>query len=131
MDKDRSGTVSRMEWVSYLAAPPLSPYHMGNNTYYEFPMRDLFEKIDFNRDGSIDFDELVFFIETDLGETFSLLDERRRRLARPQIYELAENVIAELKRLALEANNQNVAPNTNPRTLNWVEFKPFSLVCKA
>ena len=58
MDEDRSGTISRVEWVSYLSAPVIHENHIGNNQYYDFELRDLFEQIDVDNDGSIDFNEL-------------------------------------------------------------------------
>ena len=74
MDADHNGTIDRIEWVSYLAAPSNSMYHLGNMEYYDFHMRELYDSIDDNGDGSIDFDELCFYICTDLGEAWSALD---------------------------------------------------------
>ena len=62
MDRDHSGTIDRTEWVAYLSAPTNSVYHLGNMEYYDFEMRDLFEKIDQNNDGYIDFDEICYYI---------------------------------------------------------------------
>mmetsp|Transcript_29591 Transcript_29591/g.39351 ORF Transcript_29591/g.39351 Transcript_29591/m.39351 type:complete len:122 (-) Transcript_29591:671-1036(-) len=74
MDRDGSKTIDRIEWVSYLSAPNVSMFHLGNMDYYDFTMRELFDEIDDNHDGCIDFEELVYYIQTDLGEAFSNLD---------------------------------------------------------
>lgn len=79
MDKDGSKTIDRIEWVAYLAAPNNSLFHIGNTDYYDFPMKELFHKIDCNGDGSIDHDELLFYIKSDLGEIYSGLDKKRRK----------------------------------------------------
>ena len=52
-------------------------YHLGNMEYFDFNMRELYDAIDNNGDGSIDFDELCFYICTDLGEAWSALDKAR------------------------------------------------------
>ena len=63
MDVDGNGTIDLIEWVSYLCAPVRESIHQyGNRNYYDFEMRSLFEGIDLNKDGSIDFDELCYFI---------------------------------------------------------------------
>ena len=60
-----------------MAAPSVSVYQLGNMDYYDFPMRDLFEKIDSNKDGILSFDELCKFLEESLGEDYSKLDTTR------------------------------------------------------
>ena len=67
MDSDQSGTVDRMEWVSYLAAPTLSIYQMGNKDYYDFELREMFEKYNKNKNGLILASSLRDIIKTDLG----------------------------------------------------------------
>lgn len=74
MDKDGNGIIDRIEWVAYLAAPSVSMYHMGNIDYYDFKMRELFDEIDENKDGSIDFHELVYYISRDFGPAYSDLN---------------------------------------------------------
>ena len=125
MDKDGSNTIDRIEWVAYLAAPNNSLFHLGNTDYYDFEMRELFDEIDDNGDGTIDVDELCFYIETDMKELYSGLDDRRKAEARPYIRRLAQDCITELKKLAKEFPNQHVAPNPNPDNLTWVEFQRY------
>ena len=77
MDQDNSGTLNRIEWVAYLAAPSVSLYHIGNRDYYDFAMRELFEAIDEDRSGGIDFDELLYFVRQDLGSSYLNLSKSR------------------------------------------------------
>lgn len=130
MDADKSGNIDRIEWVSYLSAPSVSMYHLGNMDYYDFDMRELYDEIDENNDGCIDFDELVYFISTDLGQDFRDLDAKRKAEAMPHIKKLAEESIIALKKLAAEIPNTNVAPNPDPTKLTWVEFQRYRSVCK-
>ena len=130
MDADQSGTVNRIEWVAYLSAPSVSMYHLGNMAYYDFPMRELFEEIDDNGDGSIDFSELVYFICQDLGSSYLDLSDSRQVEAQIHIKFLAKECIEALKKLAKEAPSIYVAPNLDPISLTWVEFQRYRKVCK-
>ena len=49
MDRDFSGSIDRIEWVAYLAAPKFSSAQLGNAFYYDFETRDLFNTIDADR----------------------------------------------------------------------------------
>ena len=53
MDRDHSRSIDRIEWVSYLCAPAASVYQLGNMDYYDFDMRELYDKIDVDGDGTI------------------------------------------------------------------------------
>ena len=59
MDTDGSGTIDRIEWVSYLAAPSASMYHIGNADHYDFHMRELFDEMASNGKGAINRSELI------------------------------------------------------------------------
>ena len=54
MDRDFSGTVDRVEWVAYLAAPKYSSAQLGNAYYYDFETRDLFNMIDSDKNYVLD-----------------------------------------------------------------------------
>ena len=130
MDKDGSKTIDRIEWVAYLAAPNNSLFHLGNTDYYDFEMRELFDEIDDNGDGTIDVDELCVYIEADMKELYSSFDARRKAEAHPYIRKLAQDCITELKQLAKEYPNHYVAPNPDPDNLTWVEFQRYRKVCR-
>ena len=53
MDRDHSRSIDRIEWVSYLCAPQCSVYQLGNMDYYDFEMRELYDSIDVDGDGTI------------------------------------------------------------------------------
>ena len=48
MDVDKSGTIDRLEWLAYLCSTGT-----GNKDYYDFELRDMFEKADADKDGQI------------------------------------------------------------------------------
>ena len=51
MDRDYSNTIDRIEWISYLSAPKVSEYQLGSMDYYDFEMRELFDKVDKSKNG--------------------------------------------------------------------------------
>lgn len=130
MDDDRSGTISRVEWVSYLSAPVIHENHIGNNEYYDFELRDLFEQIDADNDGSIDFEELCQYIKSDLGAIYQLLDSEFRAQAENQILSLATECMKSLKLLAKEITSPFLPPNNDQTSVTWVEFQKYNQVCK-
>ena len=67
MDQDNSKTLDRIEWVSYLCAPSAGSSQLGNMDYYDFYLRELYDKIDVDNDGTIQLDELCEFLEKDFG----------------------------------------------------------------
>lgn len=54
VDEDGGGTIDRLEWIQYLA----SPDGFGAE-YFDFELKQLFDKYDADKDGSIDFDEFL------------------------------------------------------------------------
>lgn len=78
MDRDHNRTIDRIEWVSYLCAPSVSYYQMGNTDYYDFQMRELFDEIDGNKDGTLSIEEICDYLKKDLGNDYSVLDAKRR-----------------------------------------------------
>ena len=54
MDRDFSGSIDRIEWVAYLAAPKFSSAQLGNAFYYDFETRDLFNMIDLDKNYVLD-----------------------------------------------------------------------------
>ena len=51
MDKDKSNSIDRIEWISYLNAPKEFENQFGNINYYDFEMRELFDKVDKDKTG--------------------------------------------------------------------------------
>lgn len=78
MDTDHSMTVDRIEWVSYLCAPSVSYYQLGNRDYYDFRMRELFDEIDGDKDGTLSIEEFWNYLKKDIGHEYSVLDAKRR-----------------------------------------------------
>ena len=98
MDRDHSGTIDRIEWVSYLAGPPASIYQHGNMDYYDFELREMFEKQDKNNDGLISAAELCNIIKLDWeGVYYSTLNEENKKAAEPLFQALTRDGMRELK----------------------------------
>ena len=100
MDRDNSNSIDRIEWVSYLTATPLSVYQLGNMEYYDFEMRELFDKIDKSKTGLHSYKEFSDYVKITLGDDYSYLDEKRRTKAEPIIHDLTLDCMKELKDLA-------------------------------
>ena len=52
IDEDGSGTVDRLEWISYLVSPPGE-----GGDFFDFDVKGAFDAFDINKDGKIDEDE--------------------------------------------------------------------------
>ena len=61
MDEDKSGTIDRLEWLAYLCS---SGGGKGKD-YYDFELREMFEKSDRNKSGCINQKELIDFLKLD------------------------------------------------------------------
>ena len=105
MDRDESNSLDRIEWISYLTATPLSVYQLGNMDYYDFEMRELFDKIDKSKTGLHSYKEFSDYVKITLGEDYSYLDKKRRISAEPIIHVLSLDCMNELKDLAREQAN--------------------------
>lgn len=57
IDDDGSGTIDRIEWIQYLA----SPTGQGAS-YFDFNLKNLFDKYDVDKDGSVNYDEFLNII---------------------------------------------------------------------
>ena len=53
MDANNSSSIDRIEWVSYLTAPKEFENQLGNANYYDFEMREIFEKLDKDNTGLV------------------------------------------------------------------------------
>ena len=81
MDADMSGTIDRMEWVAYLASPPVGMFQLGNKNYYDFELREMFEQNVNNKNGLIS--PLAFreIIKTDFGIYYNALTAQNQMKA--------------------------------------------------
>ncbi len=131
MDEDQSGTIDRIEWVSYLSAPIIHDNAIGNIDYYDFKLLDLFERIDRDNSGSMDFEELCDYIKSDMGEVYEKLDQDRKLSVEHMIKKLAKQVNIQLKQQAYEVCSPFLKVNNDLNKVNWVEFRGYRLVCKA
>lgn len=67
MDEDKNGTIDRIEWMSYLCAPPQSGSNsLGSKDEFDFELRELYEKADADKDGTITISEFTQFIKNDM-----------------------------------------------------------------
>ena len=57
IDDDKSGTIDRIEWIQYLA----SPTGQGAS-YFDFNLKNLFDKYDEDKDGSVNYEEFLNII---------------------------------------------------------------------
>ena len=57
IDDDKSGTIDRIEWIQYLA----SPTGQGAS-YFDFNLKNLFDKYDVDKDGSVNYEEFLNII---------------------------------------------------------------------
>ena len=51
MDEDKSGTIDRLEWLAYLCSSGPDGAEDKGIDYYDFELRELFEKADKNKSG--------------------------------------------------------------------------------
>ena len=132
MDVDRSGSIDRIEWVAFLAAPKENPDQLGNTTYYDLEMRSIFDSIDINHDMSIDKEELMAFLRKEYSKVYDQLDATRKIAGDLAINQLAKEVFSELKEYnIIHPNRFNKSRTTHPDELNWQEFKNYRKVSKA
>ena len=54
MDADNSGTIDRLEWLAYLCSTGIDGVEAkGGKDYYDFELREMFEKVDKNKEGNL------------------------------------------------------------------------------
>lgn len=73
IDQDGSGTVDRLEWISYLVSPA------GEGTdYFDFQAKKMFDVFDVNKDGMIDDEEFSMILLDRFGSHLCHLKEDDR-----------------------------------------------------
>ena len=61
IDEDHSLTIDRLEWIQYL----VSPGDDSGQQYFDFNLKNLFDKYDKDKDGSVNYAEFLdIFMET-------------------------------------------------------------------
>lgn len=51
MDLDKSGTIDRVEWLCYLSSSGLDGLTEKSRDYYDFELREMYEKADTYKNG--------------------------------------------------------------------------------
>ena len=74
MDEDKSGTIDRLEWLAYLCSAGSDGKNGMRKDYYDFELRDLFERADLNKSGMLNVKELVKFLRLDLEKEMSKIE---------------------------------------------------------
>lgn len=129
MDADSNGSIDRIEWVSYLAGPPLGIYQLGNKDYYDFDLREIFEKYDTTfPKGKITKQDFRNILKLDFGTYYSELTQENQENTEHLFEALERQGMNELKQLALASPNKFVFPNKTPDLISWVEFSKFRSV---
>ena len=89
MDEDGNGVIDRMEWISYLCAPPLlNGPGRGNPSYYDFELRHIYDTFE-DSTGLIGLDEMCNVIKHEQRDVYDLLDGELRDQAEPCIRRFA------------------------------------------
>ena len=66
MDEDKSGTVDRLEWLAYLCS---GGSEGQGKDYYDFKLRELFDKSDKRKKGSLNMNEFTEFLKLDFKKS--------------------------------------------------------------
>ena len=74
MDEDKSGTIDRLEWLAYLCSAGSDGKSGMRKDYYDFELRDLFERADLNKSGMLNVKELVKFLRLDLEKEINRIE---------------------------------------------------------
>ena len=53
MDEDKSGTIDRLEWLAYLCSSGVDGATGKGKSYYDFELREMFEKSDKTKSGQL------------------------------------------------------------------------------
>ena len=85
MDEDKSGTIDRLEWLAYLCS---SGTGKGKD-YYDFELREIFEKSDKTKSGCINMGELVNFLKLDMRRSYQKLEDSNKWKADDKFKQIA------------------------------------------
>ena len=88
MDEDKSGSIDRLEWLAYLCS---SGGGKGKD-YYDFELREMFEKCDTQKDGSLTMVQLTNFIKLDMKKPYAKLDDVNKWKADDKFSQISNEV---------------------------------------
>lgn len=109
IDEDGSGTVDRLEWISYLVAPA------GED--FDFDVKAAFDMFDVNKDGKIDEEEFFQILKDTFKEILAKKDEKEYGHSVELIKELAREIFKDID-------------EDGGGELDWPEFKNFRSIKK-
>ena len=75
MDIDKSGTIDRLEWLAYLCSAGPDGNNEKVKDYYDYELREMFEKADKMKKGVLNQAELVGFLKLFMKERISTVNE--------------------------------------------------------
>lgn len=108
IDKDRSGEISRYEWVKNLCSAD-----KNGKTVFRANLRTLFEKYDMDNSGSLNIDEIKALVKESFKEYLKRTDDKALKAHLDHMTDtLADEVLKGLDK----GGNNNV---------NWDEFKDY------
>ena len=110
IDEDGSGTVDRLEWISYL----VSPAGEGAD-YFDFTVKKQFDEFDVNKDGMIDRTEFMTIILHSYQDVIAGKKGKDHEMACDLLKELANEIFDEL-----DVSGEG--------DLDWNEFKTYKSV---
>ena len=120
MDEDKSGTIDRLEWLAYLCSAGSEGKSGFKKDYYDFELRDLFERADINKSGTINIKELVRFLHLDMEKELSAINPADRWKLDDQFSKTARDVFTLLK---------GRPSNGLLDDLNWADMKNYRQKC--
>ena len=121
MDADESGTIDRLEWMAYLCSTTTDLSGKGGKDYYDFELREQFEKCDVDKDGTIDTRELITFIKKQCSDELNQVSENEKW-----------KLDGEFRASSIEMFETLTGRKPVGKTdgLTWVEMKHFKSKCE-
>jgi len=116
MDADGSGTVDRLEWLKYLCSGGSDG---SGKDYYDFRLREMFDRADKKKLGSLQFKELLEFLKLDCRKFTENFEEHEKENLEPAFLQFAERCWFTQKGKAASSSDQ----------LALIEFKNFRKDC--
>lgn len=92
IDSDGSGTIDRLEYIAYLATPD----HGSGKEKLDFGLKEKFDFFDADKDGSLNFDELLELIKEEFEEELKGRSEEQLLIIMKVINSLTREIMIEL-----------------------------------
>ena len=117
MDTDGNGTIDRLEWLAYLCSPvEAGSNQLGSKDYYDFELREYFERVDLDKDGLVTRNDLAAMIKLELATLWNEIDSNGILALNPLVTSLASDVVRQIKGQNYEIMSARI---------NWVELKGY------